>query len=193
MAAATPLPTLRAMQSFHELLTATAAQPRAVVLVAVVVAAAVCDCRTRRVPNVITAAGVLVAIALAIAGVGAGPLPLASIAGCAAGLLVMLPPYALRTMGAGDVKLMAAVGAFVGPVDVCFAVLFTFMAGGAFAIAFAAWQRALPRLAGTVRAAVAASVAGIGPGAVPSIGRMPYALAICAGTFACLWLRQPFH
>jgi predicted ATPase len=40
---------------------------------------------------------------------------------------------------------------------------------------------------------VLASMSGQSPfTAIASVGRMPYALAVCAGTFACLWLRQPF-
>jgi prepilin peptidase CpaA len=181
------------MPPLYEFFAATAAEPRELALVVVVIAAAVIDWRTRRVPNALSIAGALVGVALAIAGTGSGPSFAASIGGGVLGLVMLLPLYALRTMGAGDVKLMAAVGAFVGLPHIAFAVLFTFMAGGLFALAAAAWQRALPRLAQNLRATVIASLTGAAPAAVPSIGRMPYALAICAGTFACLWLRQPFH
>ncbi len=38
-----------------------------------------------------------------------------ALAGLGLGLLIMLPLYMLRALGAGDVKLMAMVGAFLGP------------------------------------------------------------------------------
>ena len=55
-------------------------------------------------------------------------------AGFALGLLLMMPGHALGATGAGDVKLMAAVGAIVGPGLVVSAFLFTAIAGGILAI-----------------------------------------------------------
>jgi prepilin peptidase CpaA len=78
---------------------------------------------------------------------------------------MLLPLYVIQGTGAGDVKLMAAVGAFVGPIDAGFAMLLTFLAGGVFALAWIRWRRG---------------------------ARMPYAPAICAGTLALLALRNPF-
>ena len=69
----------------------------------------------------------------------------ASLAGMVAGLLLMLPGHALGATGAGDVKLMAAVGAVVGIHVIVNAFLFTALAGGvlavAVAIAGAGWAR----------------------------------------------------
>ena len=156
--------------------TALALQPRAAALVLLVLAAAAFDSRTHRLPNVLTGSGAVAGLALAAASVGAGPSFQAALAGCAVGLAFLLPLYALHATGAGDVKLMAAVGAFVGPFDAMWTVLFTFLAGGLLALAWLAWQRSVPRFAG----------------AIGSMRRIPYAPAVCAGTFACLWLRHPF-
>ena len=85
-----------------------------VVLLVVLLAAAVFDVRYRRIPNWLTLGGVLMGIAMnavigpPLAGVG---FALAGL-GVAFGIYVLL--YALHAMGAGDVKLMAAVGALVG-------------------------------------------------------------------------------
>jgi prepilin peptidase CpaA len=85
-----------------------------VVLLIVLLAAAVFDVRYRRIPNWLTVGGVVVGIAMntvigpPAAGIG---FALAGF-GVAFGIYVLL--YALRAMGAGDVKLMAAVGALVG-------------------------------------------------------------------------------
>ena len=46
------------------------------------------------------------------------------------GLALLLPLWLLRVMGAGDVKLMAAVGAVVGVPGVLYAVLWSFIFGG---------------------------------------------------------------
>lgn len=192
MRRAASLPRFGGMQTFIDSIAALATQPRAVAVGLLVIAAAVCDWRSRRIPNMLTGSAAALGVALAIAGAGGGPSAMSSLAGAVLGFALMLPLYARGAMGAGDVKLMTAVGAFVGLQHVAFAVLFTFMAGGVLAIAAAAWLHALPHLAGTVRATVMASLTGAPADETPSVGRMPYALAILAGTVACVLLRQPF-
>ena len=64
----------------------------------------------------------------------------ASVVGFGVGLLSMLPGHALGATGAGDVKLMAAIGALVGPGMVVNAFLFTAVAGGVLAVAVALRQ-----------------------------------------------------
>ena len=63
------------------------------------------------------------------------------------GFALMLPGHVLGATGAGDVKLMAAVGAIVGPAVVLKAFLFTAVAGGVLAVAVALRRR---RLAATL-------------------------------------------
>jgi prepilin peptidase CpaA len=168
-------------------------EPRVLALLALVLAAAAWDWRSRRIPNALTIGGGLAGIVLAGLGAGAGPSFLAALTGCAVAFALLLPLYALHVTGAGDVKLMAAIGAFLGPFDAAWSVLFTFIAGGLLALAWVAWQRALPHLAANLRSAVLASMSGQSPAALfVSVGRLPYALAICVGTLACLVLRQPF-
>lgn len=53
------------------------------------------------------------------------------------GLLVFLPFYVLSAMGAGDIKLMSVVGAFVGVKGVLLCALFTALTGGVLALIFA--------------------------------------------------------
>lgn len=109
-------------------------------------AAAVVDIRTRRIPNELTAAMAGVGVGLAASGVG-GLTVWGSIAGFALGLALMTPGHVFGATGAGDVKLMAAVGALVGPATVVSAFLFTAIAGGILAVAVAARRR---RLASTI-------------------------------------------
>ena len=85
------------------------------VLLALVLGAAVYDVRYRRLPNWLTVAGVLVGLALnAFLDQGRSGLFTSSLLGLAIAFVVYFILYALRAMSAGDVKLMAAVGAIVG-------------------------------------------------------------------------------
>jgi prepilin peptidase CpaA len=87
-----------------------------VMLAALVLVAAVYDWRFRRIPNWLTLSGVL-------AGIGVNwfiywdqvRYPREALLGLGLAFLVYFPLYLIRGMGAGDVKLMAAVGAIVGP------------------------------------------------------------------------------
>ena len=85
------------------------------VLLALVLAAAVYDVLSRRIPNWLTVAGVLIGVALnGFLDQGRSGLFTSSLLGLAIAFGVYFVLYALRAMGAGDVKLMAAVGAIVG-------------------------------------------------------------------------------
>jgi prepilin peptidase CpaA len=107
-------------------------------------AAAVIDLRTRRVPNVLTAS--LAAVGLGIAAVGLGRVGLgAAILGALLGLAVMMPGHVFGATGAGDVKLLAAAGALLGPTDTVYAFLYTAIAGGILAVAVAIRRRRLQR------------------------------------------------
>ena len=87
----------------------------------------------------------------------------------------MMPGYALGATGAGDVKLMAAVGAIVGPALVVSAFLFTAIAGGVLAVAIAMRRRRLSAtLAGTGRLITA-------PGAARTKSRPPPSSAVRYG------------
>ena len=109
--------------------------------------------------------------------------------GIAVGFAALFPLYALRAMGAGDVKLMMVVGAFLGPLQTLGAVVLTFAAGGVLALAMALWQRSLGRMLINLRFMLTTSMVRAAGGSSPRLeplqhtaGRMPYALAIAAGT-----------
>jgi len=120
--------------------------PAFVALAAGALTATVVDIRTRKIPNVLTGSMAAVGLGLAAAGLS-GITVGASLGGMVAGLLLMLPGHALGATGAGDVKLMAAVGAVLGIHVIVNAFLFTALAGGVLAIAVAMRRR---RLATTV-------------------------------------------
>lgn len=116
--------------------------------------AALIDIRTRRVPNVLTVT--LAAVGFGIAAAGLGRVGLgASLLGCALGLACMLPGHIFGATGAGDVKLLAAAGALLGPEDTLFAFLNTAIAGGVLALAVALYRRRLSRTLGLTARLVA--------------------------------------
>jgi prepilin peptidase CpaA len=86
----------------------------AAVLLAMVAVAAVSDIRRRKIPNWLTLGGMAGGLVLQTVLHGLAGL-LHSAEGLALGFGVYLAFYCLRAMGAGDVKLMAAVGAIAGP------------------------------------------------------------------------------
>jgi prepilin peptidase CpaA len=83
-------------------------------LLAMVVAAAAFDIRSRKIPNWLTLGGMAAGIVIQTVLHGLAGL-LLSVEGLALGFGVYLAFYCLRAMGAGDVKLMGAVGAMAGP------------------------------------------------------------------------------
>lgn len=86
-----------------------------IVLLIVLIAAAVYDVRYRKIPNWISMAGILLGFAINyIIGPPEGGV-LFALKGFALGFGIYVALYVVRAMGAGDVKLMGAVGALVGP------------------------------------------------------------------------------
>ena len=85
-----------------------------VVLIALVLGAAVYDIRYRRIPNWLTVMGVVVGLLLNTFLYQGWPGLRLGLLGLAVAFGVYFALYALRAMGAGDVKLMAAIGAMVG-------------------------------------------------------------------------------
>ncbi len=99
-------------------------------------AAAIQDLLHRRIPNTLILAGAAVGILLQGWAAGAGGV-LAAIYGLVVGLAILLPGYLMGFTGAGDAKLMAAIGTFLGPVGVLQAALISIFVGGIIAIGFA--------------------------------------------------------
>ena len=155
------------------------------------------DWRTMRLPNWLTAGGMVAGLLVNAFWPAPGASGWWALAGLAGGMACTLPFYTLRVMGAGDVKLMGAVGACLGAPAVLGAVVYTFIAGGIAAILFAIWRRSFKRLAVNVgdatKGLLYVALAGVrGTVFLPagaSIGKLPYGLAICAGTLA--WLAFP--
>lgn len=103
-----------------------------------VVVATFTDLRSRRIPNWLVlpffGAGVLVSCWFhGWHGLGQ------SLSGAGLGLLSFGVLFMLGGMGAGDVKLFAAIGAWIGPTQLLFALVLTVLVGGAMALGSVAW------------------------------------------------------
>jgi prepilin peptidase CpaA len=108
-----------------------------VVLLTLVLAAAVFDIRYRRIPNWLTVSGVIVGLGLngfLAQALQARGLFRSSMIGLAVAFGVYFVLYAVRAMGAGDVKLMAAVGAVAGWPNWFGIFIFTAVLGGIIAL-----------------------------------------------------------
>lgn len=160
-------------------------------LFAVLATAVAFDLRSRRIPNQCVLAGLALGLACNIYGASAGHVsPVYAVwpwlAGAVVGLVLLLPAYLMRMLGAGDVKLMAAVGGFLGPGAAVGAVLFALLAGGVLSMAAALATRSTARVAHNLRAMFYAVLAGrsaaLGFSEVQTTGRLPYAIAIAFGT-----------
>jgi prepilin peptidase CpaA len=91
------------------------------------------DLRFHRIPNWLTLPTLLAALLVSPwAGATSGPLEAAL--GAALGFALLVGPYAFGGMGAGDVKALMVLGAWLGPEATLGAVVWAVIAGGAFAL-----------------------------------------------------------
>ena len=98
------------------------------------------DWRSRRIPNWLTVPGLAV-------GILANPIIFrwagckSALLGAGLGLLLLLPFVAIRSLGAGDWKLVGALGAFLGPQRLLLVLLGTFLVNGIMAVILIVWKR----------------------------------------------------
>ena len=114
----------------------------ALILAALVLTAAAWDLKSRRIPNWLTLTGIICGVALNSFLYGwTGVKESLEGLGVAFGVYFVL--YLVRAMGAGDVKLMAAVGSFVGPGNWFFIFMITAILGGVIALTILLWRKRL--------------------------------------------------
>lgn len=161
------------------------------------------DIRSYRIGNVLVVSGALLGVLLnAFLPTGIGLYQ--SLVGWGVGLLLLLPLYLLRAMGAGDVKLMAMVGAFLGPQAIMVTLLYVLLTGGILSICVAMYRGVLKKLFYSTQVIIvefmtnlftpkskrlpnALSFAGITQDAT---AKMPYGVAIAVGTATFLAVNQ---
>ena len=159
-------------------------------LLALLGIAVVTDLRTYTIPNWLTGPAILVGLSLHTF---ATQLPglVFSLEGAAVGLGVFVILYVCGWMGAGDVKLFAAVGSFLGPAQTISAAIAVALVGGLLALVVLGfhhgWRKTALWLWSHVQAMLLTrSVQALTPvqGAAPKV---PYAVAIGLGTIATYW------
>lgn len=154
-------------------------------VLAAALAGAVCDVRTRRIPNMLVS-GLFVA-GIAANALGGWKPAVAGILIAAAVLIAGTFLFSLKLIGGGDVKLLAAAAGTLGYPSCVSFVLFTLISGGVIAVAYAAYRGRLRATLANVQSIALPVFAGIRP-ARPDGTPMPYALAIFAGALCTLLL-----
>ena len=110
-----------------------------------------------------------------------------SLLGALTGFTIFLPLYMLRAMGAGDVKLMTAIGSFVGAADMLNVALSVILMGGVLAVCRMVWAGNSRQVFENVYAILLSKFFALGipfDPATQSADKMPYAIAIAAGLLA---------
>jgi prepilin peptidase CpaA len=149
------------------------------ILTAIMIAAAVFDIRRYRIPNALTASGVLAMLGLHYLTGSIGGLT-ASLLGLACAFTAHFILFALGVLGAGDVKLFCVVGAALGAGAMLTVWLFVALAGGV----QSGWIIARAALARRRDATGGALLAG---------RKVCYSVAIAAGTLGTLGWRALGH
>ena len=148
-----------------------------------------------RIPNLFTLGLTLVGLTYNLAVAGLAGLT-TSVSGLAAGLALLLIPYLMGGMGAGDVKALAALGALLGPQAILIVFAYTGLVGGVMAIVHYLFNRDLVSkcLAG-LRALrlffYTRKFSDITPSRNGEQLRFPYAAAIAFGYFAFITWGAP--
>jgi len=168
----------------------------AVGMVLTVAFAAAFDVGTRRIPNFITVGGLAVALVLRLATGGVDAL-VGGLLGALLAFLLVFPLFMLKGMGGGDVKLLTAVGAFLGPYSTFVALLATALVGGVLAVAVSFRRKRLgSSLSGTVTVVRGLALKAISGGEVDAVPTLetrdavtvPYGVAIAVGAvIGLLW------
>lgn len=170
-------------------------------VLALVAIAAAWDWQTRRIPNWLVGSALVVALPMQWALHGALSGAQVWFLGCIAGGMLLLPGYLLRAVGAGDVKLMAAVGSLCGAAAAVEVAMIAWIVGGLWALATLVYQKRVKAGLTTTFSLLLVMVGSAGHTAEqgqgqeqehdnrpPSLGRLPFGVAIAIGTVGAVML-----
>ena len=118
-----------------------------------------------------------------------------AVAGVGAGFAILLLFHFLGGLGGGDVKLMAAIGAFVGPYDALLSGLLAIMVGGAYAVGAMCYQWGFSATGHKLFSAARGALLAGGLGWLHEFKlpfRLRYGLAIAGGTLLFQLGLHPF-
>jgi prepilin peptidase CpaA len=159
---------------------------------AMTISAALLDWRSRRIPNWLTVPGFISGVTLHVVLNGWHGLRFA-LGGGALALILLLPLVLVRALGAGDWKLMGAVGAFLGPVLFLFVLFGSVLASGIMAIV---QMYRVGRVVETFRnmwvLVKGFFVFGLRKNPQisldnPRLLKLPFGVAVAAATIVCFW------
>jgi len=140
------------------------------------------DYRWRRIPNWLTVPGL--ALGIAVNSIARGwPGARESLLGAGLGLLILLPFVLVRSLGAGDWKLVGALGAFLGPRHLLTVLFATLFIAGLMALILVIWKRRLRQTFRNVGRMLAAMVSLHLPGPEVSLDnpetlKVPFGIAV---------------
>jgi prepilin peptidase CpaA len=153
------------------------------------------DLRSRRIPNALTLSAAVAALCFHAAQNGLPGAGLA-IVGWLAGAALFFPLFALGGMGAGDVKLLAALGAWLGPYHALWIALYASIAGGVLAVVVALLHGYLGQAVANVRGLLLYwRIVGLKPHPdlvlkrPPGAPRLAFAVPIALGVVLTIWLQ----
>jgi prepilin peptidase CpaA len=177
------------MFDFHALTEAVVRHWPVWVVTATLVVAAVIDGLQLKVPNWITLPMILAGWAYSVTYFGWAGLGW-SLLGTVVGLALLLPAYAVGGMGAGDVKLLAGVGAWIWTVDTLYSFCWSAVFGGAIAVLMVlyrkAWQKHSSQFMNIVNEIVTIrdpnQLSAIAAERKPTMLLLPYGIPIAIGT-----------
>ena len=151
------------------------------------------DLHNRRIPNYVTFGSTALAIGYGLVSGGWQGVS-AAMAGWALGIAVFVPFFLLRGMGAGDVKLLAALGAWIGPMALLSLTIYTAFAGGVMALLVVLWEKKLETTFRNIWLLLCYwRVMGVKP--LPELSlenqnspRLAYGVPIAVGAMLTIWL-----
>lgn len=148
------------------------------------------DLKERKIYNVVILPGLVFGLGFNLAADG-WPGLVHSLAGFGLGLAILIIPFALGGMGAGDVKLLAVIGAIKGPVFIFYTALGMALAGGIIALLIMMHKRQLFNLSKRLLSGIKLLLITGGKVRAFNLDRekimFPYGLAIVAGAVSAFW------
>ncbi|MDX1724268.1 MAG: prepilin peptidase [Pseudomonas sp.] len=161
-----------------------------IVLLGLLGVAVASDLRRHRIPNLLVLFGIAFGLVSQVYSVGMSGLSI-GLLGMLTGFVILLPLYALGGMAAGDVKLMAMVGAFFTPSSALWAAFYSLIAGGMCGFLIVLVRGQLSMTLGRYWLMLRAR-AYFAPAADEVAGKpFPYSVAILLGTLISIFW-QPF-
>jgi prepilin peptidase CpaA len=147
------------------------------------------DLRTRRISNPLVVLLAATGLAYSVVALPAAAGGLRAIEGFATGLACWLPFYVLGWLGAGDVKLFAAAGCWLGPLHTVEGALMAALVGAALAVVWMivnqGWRRSMSTLS---MAAALPSVLATPASPGRAVRTVPYGIALALGALGAAWM-----